>query len=133
MPPSERKGVCHDNDDVFVESRIGTAEIAVLLFDEEPMVDATPASREVESNDDSLIRQQFFAQIELAPRPQDVVRVSVLPGHVGPSLRPAPERSDNSRKIVAGRGQLVKRPVAIGLRLDGEDTGSLQLTETSRE
>jgi hypothetical protein len=92
VPSGERKRIRDHDHDVVTEPRIRSANLRVVLLDQEPMIDSPLALVEFESNDYAVVGQQVMTQVVPAPRPQDIVGFGMLAGELRPLLGPTSKR-----------------------------------------
>src|ERR687895_598518 len=133
MPPSEGDRVLHGDGYVVAEARIRSAELAVSLLDQKPVLHSALARDKLEPNHYSSRGELGPIQIEAAPRPQDVIGMGVLVIDVRPPLGPICKRVDHAGEILAGRGQLVGRAVPTRFRLDLDHSDSFELSQAGSE
>ena len=121
---------CRD-DQIVAEARVEAADLDLPVLDQQPQPRHPPAaSGELQPDHHPLVRQQVAADVGLGPRPQDNIRVGVLPGQLGPALGPAPDGLQDPGQVLAGRGTSAR--TATRARSDLGRISSTQARSSSR-
>src|SRR5215831_11577767 len=113
---------------VFVETGVGLADLGLAVLDQQPVPLVRPEAREVEPDDDALVREPVPAERD-THRPQRHERIEVLRGDLEPAGAPLAERLADLEQIVARARELVAVTAALGLRCRLDDAEAFEVLE----
>jgi hypothetical protein len=132
VPMGKHLVILDRDDEILFETRVPTADLHVLVFDQKPEPGPAPPTLEVEADHHPPIGELVALPECLAPVPQHHIGVGVLESYVHPFVGPSPHCIKHRLQFAPRPGQLVHGAVPIWLGADLDGCLKLELLRPER-